>query len=296
MLAIRSGLSAVLRHYPFLSGHGKIALSKPLAAFARNEHFAVITLRNGAKMLVRGKDHCGRILMYMGDLEPIITFAAQRLLKPGDTVLDIGANMGWFSMTAAPIVGLSGSVHAFEPQPQLVPLIAASVTMNQFSQVHLHDYALSDSDGTAILHVLKGNSGAGRLKAETGKLWEPVTVKLRHAGQALDSLCLSSVRMLKIDVEGHEATVFESARETLTKTPPEVVIFESNPSIDSAELFDRPAVKFLVEMGYRIFNLDHSATKPKITQCKPSQHNAGLDFIALLNGEKGDRDLAALLR
>lgn len=296
MLAIRSGLSAALRHYPFLSGYGKIALSKPLAAFARNENFAVVTLRNGARMLVRGKGHRGRILMYMGDFEAIITFAAQRLLKPGDTVLDIGANMGWFSMTAAPIVGLSGSVHAFEPQPQLVPLIAASITMNEFSQVHLHDYALSDSEGTATMHVLKGNSGAGRLDAETGELWETVTVKLRYAGEALESLCLTKVRMVKIDVEGHEATVFEAARDTLTKTLPEVVIFESIPSIESAELFERPAVKFLVEMGYRIFNLDHSATKPKITECTPGQHSAGLDFIALLNGEQGDRDLAALLR
>ena len=52
MLAIRNGLTAALRYYPFLSGYDRIALSKPLAAFARNEEFAVVTLRNGAKMLV----------------------------------------------------------------------------------------------------------------------------------------------------------------------------------------------------------------------------------------------------
>lgn len=295
MLAIRTALSAALRHYPFFSGYAKIALSKPLAAFARNEQFAVITLRNGAKLLVRGKDHCGRILMYMGDLEPIITYAVQRLLKPGDTVLDIGANLGWFSMTAAPIVGTSGSVHAFEPQTKLVPLIAASVTMNEFSQVHLHDFALSDTNGTATLHVLKGNSGAGRLTEEVSDEWEQVVVKLRHAGEVLDSLSLSKVRMLKIDVEGHEATVFGAARKTLEKTLPEVVIFESLTTSESTQLLDRPVVKILAEMGYRIFSLDHSATKPKVTECKPGAHYSGIDFIALLKSEQGDRDLFTLL-
>lgn len=290
MLPVRTFLSAVLRRYPFSTGYEAIGLSKPLALFARNEQYSVAYLRNGAKMLVYGKDHVGRILLYMGDFEPRITWVAEALLRPGDTVLDIGANMGWFTITAANLVGPTGRVHAFEPQPRLNTLHRASLAMNEFDNVTVHELALSSSDGTAELHVLKGNLGAARLGPGEGELWSTIKVPTVNAGEYFNSLGLQSIRLLKIDVEGHEQTVFEAGGDFFRRTPPDAIIFES---AGDEPLSERPIGKTIAGLGYRLYSLQ-KGLKPTLVPASKAGTLRTIDHVALYDGPRLKADLAAL--
>lgn len=279
MQIFRPVISAALRHYPFLRGYDRIALSKPLALFAHSEAYAIARLRDGQTMLVHGRDHVGRILLYMGDLEPRISQIARKILRPGDTVLDIGANLGWFSLVARSVVGPSGHIHAFEPQPSVNALFRATIVMNSANNITLHEVALSEDDGLAELHVLAGNYGAARLSDVSGDQWSTIEIQTVSAGQYLESLDLPPIRMIKIDVEGHEETVFRSAERFFRERGPDTIIFES---FGDGPLLERPVARLLSDYGYKILSLDRTLLSPRLVP--PGPMVASIDHIAIRNG------------
>jgi FkbM family methyltransferase len=277
---MRRLLSFALRRYPLFTGYDSIALSKPLALFAKSEVYAIATLRGGQRMLVPVKDHVGRVILYMGDLEPRISSFTEKFLRAGDCALDIGCNLGWFSLIASKVVGPSGLIHAFEPQPDMNALFRASLAMNSTDNVVLHEVALSDRNGAADLHVLAGNQGASRLNEETGPLWSRVRVPVVEAGAYIDRLELPPVRLIKIDVEGHEETIFRSA-ETFLRTNPEAVVFES---AGSEPLLDRRAAQLLVDYGFELYSLDRSFLKLRLVPAKERRIIPTIDHVAIRKG------------
>ena len=278
---MRSLISAVLRRYPFYGGYDQIALSKPLALFAHFENYGIARLRGGESILVPSKDHVGRTLLFMGDLEPRISHFARNFLRPGDCVLDIGANVGWFSILASSAVGPSGFVHAFEPQPGIAALFRASLAMNAIANVTVHEVALSDSSGTADFHVLAGNFGAGRLADAAGDKWSTIRVKTVEAGAYLSSLRLPHVRLVKIDVEGHEETVFGNARAFFEQNRPDAIIFES---FGDEPLLDRPVTKLLSSLGYRLLSFERSLRRARLLPVHEGEIVASIDHVAVREG------------
>jgi FkbM family methyltransferase len=214
----------------------------------------------------------------MGDLEPRVSYLAKKLLRPGDNVLDIGANVGWFSIVASNAIGPGGSVHAFEPQPGIAAMFRASLAMNGISNVTVHEVALSDADGTADFHVLEGNFGAGRLADMAGDKWSTITVRTVEASAYLQSLDLPHLRLVKIDVEGHEETVFSNARAFFEQACPDAIIFES---FGDGPLLERPLAKLLTSFGYRLLSFDGSNTRPGLISVAEGQIVPSIDHLAL---------------
>ena len=293
--SIRYLISAILRHYPLKTGFDTIALSKPLALFALGERHEIVRLRNDTALLVFTNEHVGRVLMYMGDLDPRITYLLGKLLGPGDKVLDIGANVGWFTMNAAKLVGSGGQVHSFEPQPRLAAALRASVVLNEFSQVKVHDYALSDCDTEMTLHVQDGNLGMASLLAPAHGSFTMQTVPVRNAANALGELHLGTLRLMKLDVEGHEAVVLNACKALFDQTPPEIVMFESNG--EGGPLVERDTLKFLFARNYRIFGFEHSRRHVKLREQRPDQPSIpeSNDYVAFIDGPSIHTDLAKLM-
>jgi FkbM family methyltransferase len=273
---IRLLCEAALRRYPFLVGFEAIPLSKPMRFLALCERHRVVKLRSGLQLLVYTKEHVGSVLMYMGDFDPRMTTLLKRVLGPGDHVVDIGANVGWFSITAASIVGERGSVHSFEPQPTVAAMMRASIALNGLRNVTLHECALSDHEGDMELHLLEGNQGAASLESTAAGRRTVITVPVKEAGGMLASLNLPRIRLMKIDVEGHEATVLEAARATLIANSPEVIVFESN---GGGDLFQRPSIRLLLSLGYRLFGV--APSYPEVTTANVVYCN---DYLAIHDG------------
>jgi FkbM family methyltransferase len=160
------------------------------------------------------------------DAEPKVFAALKERTKQGSVVLDIGANVGVYSLLMARWVGPSGKVYAFEPAPQTLQDLRAHVAMNKMSErIEVVGQALSDQKGEAVFyaHSVSGenslNPGFAKRLSEAQALKVPVTT--------VDDFCESNniaPTLLKIDVEGFEFHVLRGAQKTLFRHRPSLVI------------------------------------------------------------------------
>jgi FkbM family methyltransferase len=244
----RGALKRLCRLYPLTSGYGLLANLKPMVWAARGLASPTPTrLRDGSIALVDPGDALGRALYYAGDWDPKITWVCRRLLRPGDTFLDVGAHCGGVALQAAAAVGSEGQVHAFEPNPGLAGMLRESAGRNGYAHLHTHEVALSDADGEAELHLAFGHSFFGSLTRRQGTPGTSIPISVRHAGDHLRHL--GRIRLAKIDVEGHEEAVLRG----LEDIRPEALIIETDDF--AVPYWERGPVSALRELGYRMLGL-----------------------------------------
>ena len=278
------GLTALAaRAYPLKSGYLRVSRLKPLRAMTRRPEVAVARLRNGSRLVVRADDVIGRAILYLGDYDPKITWICRRLLRPGDVLLDVGANMGVVSVFASPLVGTSGHVHAFEPQPELVDTLERSLVLNGMSNVTVHPVALSDLDGNLPLSEVPGNLGRATLEPpDADHEVTGCTVPVHRADRYLDELSVGSVRLLKLDVEDHEEAFLRGAEGYLRTAMPSAIVFESH---GNSSFYDRPPVQILGRLGYTFFQIPKALFRIRLTPVPRSGPPApGFDYVAISPG------------
>jgi len=154
------------------------------------------------------------------------------LCRPGDCVLDIGANVGDWTLPMAQRVGPLGRVIAFEPVPYLAETIVKTARVNRHSWVAVQQLALSATDGTAEFSVERANSGGSRIGRVEGD-FSQISVKAARLDSFLAARPdIQRVDFVKIDVEGFEEAVLQGARDSLARFRP-AVLFESG--LESSE-------------------------------------------------------------
>jgi FkbM family methyltransferase len=139
-----------------------------------------------------------------GEWEPEETAALRRLLRPGDVVYDVGANVGYFTLLAAHLVGASGHVYAFEPNEQVLPRLRHHLAINDLHNVTVVPVALADRDGHASFHAVGGaNSGMSSLRADVSGD-HTTTVELARLDSVVSARRLRPPDVVKMDIEGAE--------------------------------------------------------------------------------------------
>lgn len=173
------------------------------------------------------------------------------IVRPGDVVLDIGAAWGLYASRLAQLVGRTGSVHVFEPNPVYqAPLEALA---RRLPQLVLHNVALSDHSGEAMLHVptigTKMIEEMATLRPAESRGWE-VGARRRVPVCRLDDLAMPDrVSFVKCDVEGQELEVVEGATKLLDGRPIILMEIEQRHHDDPIEqVFER-----LEALGYDLF-------------------------------------------
>lgn len=166
------------------------------------------------------------------------------MIRPGDVVLDVGANVGFYSLLAARAAGKAGRVVAFEPLQRNVERLRRHLELNHLSEVEVIQAAVSDSSG--VRWFSKGEYEA------TGRLDSSGEIEV--AALSLDDFHaqgkLPRVDVIKIDVEGAELEVLRGAARVLTALRPCLVVELHNPEMD------RECPAFLRRLGYRIVPMD----------------------------------------
>jgi FkbM family methyltransferase len=177
------------------------------------DHRALTYLQSGQKIFVDTRSvDIGTHLLLGGTWEPNYANAFCNLLKPGDVVLDIGANHGFYSLIAAPRISPGGHVYAFEPSKNFYELIKASVSVNGLDKViSVVNLALGDSEGEVTLAYDPQWSGGGHLelgKAASGNPDNPGGLERETVKSvALDhylGIEVAKVDVIKMDIEGAE--------------------------------------------------------------------------------------------
>jgi len=159
----------------------------------------------------------GRSCYYWGRFWDVTHQAVLRkFLSPGDTYIDIGANVGFQSLYAARLVGTSGQVLSFEPSPSTYAVLAGHVAINRIRNCRTFQIALSDAPGEATLNQLEEHSGTATLRPQSQVL-RSVSVSVERGDEVLRDMPFVGKALVKLDVEGFEQRVLMGLRETLNR-------------------------------------------------------------------------------
>jgi FkbM family methyltransferase len=192
--------------------------------------------------------------------EPGSSSVLLEVLRPGDTFIDIGAHIGYFTMLASRLVGPTGHVYCFEPEVNNHYRLLNHLQINQMTNVLPFNWAMSNSTGIVNLHTCPGNDGGHGL-ADVDARYDPeerarVTLQPTFA-IPLDSLFSSvqpgAVKAIKLDTEGFELQVLQGMRKLLDTAKVPIVICEINHSLlPHVGVTEQQIRDFMLELGYTI--------------------------------------------
>lgn len=193
----------------------------------------------------------------LGTNEPPVQEALAEMLRPADVFFDIGANVGFFTVIAARLVGKHGQVIAFEPVPANAAAVRHNCALNDFANVRVLETAISDEDGTAELRLAHYAGGAALATvAPPPDLKGIITVPVNTVDTLVAQKKVPPPTVVKIDVEGAEINVLRGMHETLRQIRP-IVIYEIDD--ESPQLLAEKAAlceAFLKRLGYQIRALE----------------------------------------
>jgi FkbM family methyltransferase len=148
-----------------------------------------------------------------------------KLVGKGSTVIDVGANIGYFTLLAAKLAGKNGIVFSFEPESTSFSLLAQSVEINNFDNVRLFQECISNVDGQQLLHLsATRNKGLNSIARDLGG--GSVLVPSARLDSIASKFGIGSIDLLKIDVEGAEPEVLEGAERLLSESRVRNIIME----------------------------------------------------------------------
>jgi FkbM family methyltransferase len=186
-----------------------------------------VRLGNGMKIKVHANDFVGAEIIRKGYYEPEIVRLFERFLKSGMTFLDIGAHVGQYTLIASKLVGPSGQVHSFEPDPQTYAWLDSNVKRNKLTNVVTNQAALADAPGKLEFFLSKiRDVGSNSLRPPKNFSGRTVEVRCLTVDQYLASHGVRKVDFLKIDVEGAECPALTGAKALLSGSEPPLVIVE----------------------------------------------------------------------
>jgi FkbM family methyltransferase len=184
------------------------------------------------------------------------------ILQPGDTFVDIGAHVGYFSMLAAQLVGPSGAVFSFEPELSNYQHLLEHIELNGVANVRPLHMAVGAAPAVAEFFVNADNDG-GHALWEVGR--HPFNERTRHAPQSrkvfvtsLDQIFqgrdMRTLKAIKIDAEGAEFAVLIGARELLRRHRVPFIVAEINRfALESMGASERHVREMMTDLGYETY-------------------------------------------
>ncbi len=190
-----------------------------------NDRVLTAYLPNGCIVSCDLQDHVQRHIYFWGVYEPIESYLFTMILKDGMTVIDAGANIGQYSILASTIVGDKGSVHSFEPVPSTFDQLQTNVLNNKLTNINLNQSALYKENGTITLSLseeMSRNIGSYSVGANNPK------TAVKSSTMCLDDYIskqnISKVNLIKMDIEGSEASALLGMTQTLKRDHPMLLI------------------------------------------------------------------------
>lgn len=204
------------------------------------------------QLKVSPADVIGRHLYKYRRYEPELAATLEHHLDLGsaDLMVDIGANMGWYSLLVSRLSRGRCQVFAFEPDPENFARLQHNLALNDIRQVTAFNLAVGESAATLQLHRYgKGNAGRHSLVDLHAGETIPVEVVSLDALWAAQALPTGPIRLLKMDIEGYEVFALRGAREVLARC--EWLLLEHSPAYLARSGADIHAlVDLLIESGF----------------------------------------------
>jgi FkbM family methyltransferase len=224
----------------------------------RRPYLVATSNYSGLRLRVKTEDVIGRHLYKHGILEAGCIRVIERhvRLERGDVLIDVGANIGWYSLVLDRLAAADTDIYAFEPDPGNFELLVQNVAMNNASRVRPVPYALADQPGTRTLYLYaqKNRGRHSMLPINDGARIEIEAVTLDDFWQQ-QNLADRRPGFIKMDVEGYELFALRGARTVLQRCAS--VLIEYSPAymrkagVEPAELYD-----LLAGTGLQVHEID----------------------------------------
>lgn len=220
----RGVVRGYVRWFPLEKGKSRVM--EALCPLYASSEPQICRLPGGATIRLDLGEHVQRWIYFFGVYEKDTVDWFRSHLRPGMVVLDIGANVGQYTLIAARDVGPNGRVHAFEPNPISHRTLASNIELNSFGNVSTHALAVSDSAGEVTLYIPDNdNMGEASLQiSQTGQRNTTVrSVTIDEWAQNADLGATPRIDIVKIDVQGLESAVLRGARQVMLRYRPLII-------------------------------------------------------------------------
>ena len=244
------GLERTIRRFAVAVALGRFAYRRLKPAGT------VMVTVEGHKMFIDTRDSGVAFrLLSLQTYEPKLTEAFKQMVKPGDVVVDIGANIGYFTLLASRLVGERGRVYAFEPAPQNFALLSKNLTANGSRNVRAFQRAVSSSRGSGKLLVQGENWGSYRIVDSIAD-GQSVEVEIISMDEFFEN-GHQKVNVVKMDAEGSEVRILQGSSRVLKNNPDLVLFSELNPKLlMAAGHCPKEHLRTLLAHGFAIYAID----------------------------------------
>lgn len=221
---------------------------------------STIKLSSGQLFSFRNNDIVGLSIYTNAHFEQKTREAILSQLRQGMTVLDIGANIGYYTLQISQVIGGSGHLIAFEPNPTMIEQLEINIKLNNLNNLTVEAIALSDTNGKAEFCSPKpGRESHGSLMPnDTFETIGRITVKTEKLDDSLKRLGVKKVDFIKLDAEGAEMLIFKGAQKLLSNDNKPVIIFECAENLCrpfNHSVFD--VLVYLNSFNYSIEEIDY---------------------------------------
>ena len=207
---------------------------------------------SGFEITLKPGEGASRLAFYFGHTEPALFELYEKFLKPGQVVVDAGANIGLHALVFSRLVGPKGHVYAFEPDSVNFARLKEHLTQNRIQNVTAADCALGESEARALLVRDPSDSSRSYLSSAAGAAGPASAVSVVSLDQFAVRENLERIDFLKVDVEGHELSLLKGGRDLMRRGVIKAVQLEFEPgNLCRSGATDSNILHLLGESGYQ---------------------------------------------
>jgi FkbM family methyltransferase len=243
---------------------------------------AIIQMTKEAKLVCYPNSSYGSFVVYANFPEFEEMNFIYETVNNGDTVLDVGANIGAISILAASR-GTKVQVFSFEPTEKLIPLIEENINVNKFqNRIEVIKKAVSDKTGK-LQFILESESEINHISSKDDDSSNSIEVDSINLDSFVREKSLGIINLLKVDVEGAELSVFRGSQELFDKKRVEVIVFELNKNISNFGYNEKTIINFLKHNRFFVFELNKNKLQLVNNRFKSDKTT---NLIAVLKNKK----------
>jgi FkbM family methyltransferase len=196
----------------------------------------------------------------LGTNEPPVQQILAQNLQAGDVLYDIGANVGFFTILGAKLVGSTGHVYAFEPVPENAAAVHHNASLNNLTQVTVLHRAVSDRDGSGelLLAYYSGGSALSTVDTPPPDLKGIIDVGVVTVDSLVGRQAILPPTVVKIDVEGAEINVLRGMSQTMNEHKPLIIYEIDDEDEASFNQKQEACAAFLIGNGYSVTRIEDS--------------------------------------
>jgi len=239
------------------SGLGKYRAVQTGGRLIRAKIKSNFVLKDGHKIFLDSNDSLK--LSTTGDYEKFETDIVKKVVKKGDVVVDIGANIGYYTLILAKLVGDTGLVYAFEPEPTNFNLLKKNVEINGYHNVILENKAVANLNGKISFYLDSENLGGHSVfMKKDSKSVEIPSIRLDDYLKDVEK----KIKFIKMDIEGGELEAIKGMSSILKENNDLKIMAEFNsPLLKDFKIVPEEYLQTFMRFGFKIFHLDGKEKK-----------------------------------